>query len=128
MASVNSAHGSFPSSRPRLPGGFTLLEILAVIGILGLLVALTFPAFTKVQRVEEEAAISENLRLIAEAAQRYQLRTGNAVIQLENLVGSDKPIPQLKAVAGESYPEVIDLREDAITATGGAPGDVTYAY
>ncbi len=51
--------------------GFTLVELLAVIAILGLLVTLTFPAITKVQANSRIRACQSNLRQIAISMSTY---------------------------------------------------------
>lgn len=51
--------------------GFTLLELLAVLVILAALATIAIPIFTNKGDVARVAAHKENLRVIADAAQRY---------------------------------------------------------
>jgi len=58
-------------SRSRGASGFTLVEILAVIAILGLLVSLAVPAITKARASGNARACQSNLRQISQLLQSY---------------------------------------------------------
>ena len=60
------------SSAPALgAGAFTLIEMLAVIGIIGILVGLLLPAITAARERAREAACNSNLRQIFMATEMY---------------------------------------------------------
>jgi type IV pilus assembly protein PilA len=84
--------------------GFTLVEIMIVVVIIGLLAAMAVPAFQKVRSTSQNKAVVNNLRQITSAADQYFLETGllTAVV-MTDLVGSDKYIKALPAVANETY-------------------------
>jgi len=48
-------------------------------------------------------AIRSNLRTVAEAANKYYSDTRKKSVTVAELVGPDKPIKQLKSIAGENY-------------------------
>lgn len=56
--------------------GFTLLELLAVLVILAALATIAIPMFTNKGDIARASAHKENLRVIADAAQRYEWDKG----------------------------------------------------
>ncbi len=56
---------------PKRPRAFTLVEILIVLGILGVLCALIFPAFTRAREAGRRTSCANNLRQIGLAFQQY---------------------------------------------------------
>lgn len=69
----------------------------------GLIAAMAIPAFQKVRTSSQEKAVLNNLRQLAAAADQYYLENGKSTADYDDLVGVDKFIAQIKAVAGEDY-------------------------
>ncbi len=70
----------------------------------------------------QRAAVAENLRLLAAAAQQYLADTGADSVSTEDLVGPGKIIPELTPAAGESYQGMVltnDLSNLHITTADG---------
>jgi prepilin-type N-terminal cleavage/methylation domain-containing protein/prepilin-type processing-associated H-X9-DG protein len=62
----------YPVAHPKnKPKGFSLVELLVVIGIIGLLIALLLPALTKAKSVANQIACASNLRSIGQGLSIY---------------------------------------------------------
>ena len=108
--------------------GFTLVEIMIVVVIIGLLAAMAIPAFQKVRASSQDKAVTNNLRQLGGAADQYFLEKGVSSVNTTDLVGSDATqyIKTVTPVAGETYATTL-LQGAAVTATGVA-GARTITY
>ncbi len=57
--------------------GFTLVELMVVLLIIGILVAIAIPVYNTVQKNSKEKACRANIRTIEGAAAQYHADTGN---------------------------------------------------
>lgn len=88
--------------------GFTLVEIMIVVVIIGLLAAMAIPAFQKVRTESQKKSITNNIRQLTAAADQYFLEHGTTSVTVANLVGQDSYVKSLDATSGETYPTTLE--------------------
>jgi general secretion pathway protein G len=66
--------------------GFTLIELIIVITIIGILVGLGLPQFKNATKRAREATLKENLFLLRKLINQYQVDKGNYPQSLQTLV------------------------------------------
>ncbi len=109
--------------------GFTLVEIMVVVVIIGLLAALAVPTFIKIRASSQDKAVLNNLRQLLFSADQYYLESGNTTVASADLVGtgSTNYVKQFQTVANETYAIVL-TQATPITAFGvGRQRTITYS-
>ncbi len=84
--------------------GFTLVEIMIVVVIIGLLAAMAIPAFQKVRTSSQDKAVLNNARQLSAGADQYYLENGVSTVTLTDLLGPTSYVKALNSVANEVYP------------------------
>jgi type IV pilus assembly protein PilA len=84
--------------------GFTLVEIMIVVVIIGLLASMAIPAFQKVRTNSQDKAVLNNARQLSAASDQYYLENGVSSVTLSDLLGPTSYIKALNSVANETYP------------------------
>ncbi|HXQ80119.1 MAG TPA: prepilin-type N-terminal cleavage/methylation domain-containing protein [Opitutaceae bacterium] len=85
--------------------GFTLVEIMIVVVIIGLLATMAIPAFQRVTRSSQDKAVLNNARQLSSAADQYFMESGASTVTLSDLLGPTSYIKSLNSVASEVYPQ-----------------------
>jgi type IV pilus assembly protein PilA len=92
---------------PTAAKGFTLLEIMIVVVIIGVLAAISIPGMQKMRAASQDKAVLNNARQLASAAEQYYHENGFSQVDVTTLVGATAYIKALSLVANETYPTTL---------------------
>ena len=106
--------------------GFTLVEIMIVVVIIGLLAAMAIPAFQKVRTNSQDKAVLNNARQLSAGADQYYLENGVSTVTLTDLIGPTTYVKALNSVAQETYPTT--FTQGTTITIAGVAGSRTITY
>lgn len=110
--------GRHPFPRRTDRSGFTLVEIMVVVVIIGMLAALAVNQFSKIRMRSQDAAVLNNVRQLASASTQYFLENGMSVASLTDLITApNNAVKNLQTLASETYP-LHYTQNEAIIVTG----------
>jgi type IV pilus assembly protein PilA len=111
-----------------LKNGFTLVEIMIVVVIIGLLASMAVPAFQRITLASQEKAVLNNARQLAAGASQYMMENGVGFVPLTTLVGSTNYVKSLSLVAGETYPNNVTVGVPITISGVGGARTITYEF
>jgi len=126
-------------SRPTRRAGFTLVEIMIVVGIITLLAALAIPGFLRARKRAQASRVKDDLRLIEAAVDQYAVETQRqpgAVVSVadwtaylkketllcttgKDLLGHDfgsQTVDQIPIIPSATYAALSDVADDGFWA------------
>lgn len=88
MAVYNDSHASSPtpSDRDRSTGGFTLIELIIVVAIIGILATIALPAMRNAPTKAKEAVLKADLFTMRSCIDQYLADRGHYPASLDELV------------------------------------------
>jgi len=125
--------------QPTRRAGFTLVEIMIVVGIITLLAALAIPGFLRARKRAQASRVKDDLRLIEAAVDQYAIETQRqpgAVVSIadwtaylkrethlcttgRDVLGHDfgaQTVDQIPIVPSETYAVLSDVADDGFWA------------
>ncbi len=107
--------------RPRRSRGFTLIEVMIVIALIGLLVGVAMPTYVHAKNKAREAVLKENLFILRQTIDQYFADKGYYPATLDTLVEEH----YLRKLPVDPFTE--EAQWDEIQAESGASTDPTAA-
>jgi type IV pilus assembly protein PilA len=114
----------------RTQKGFTLVEIMIVVVIIGLLAAMAIPAFQKVRQSSIQKTLINDAKQIAGAANQYMMEYGHTSVEFTSDAGTGKVTSLLSVYVkyiskGNILPGTFAASEESYSVGNAALGAVS---
>ena len=115
-------------SRDRQEGGFTLVELMIVMLIIGVLAAIAIPSYVTSIRNAHEAVLREDLHVMREAIDSYTMDKEKAPQALDDLVQSGYLHEIPKDPVTESSDTWVTDSDDSVESVDQTAGGITNVH
>ncbi|RRA47372.1 type II secretion system protein [Acidipila sp. EB88] len=117
-----------PSTLPTSESGFTLVELMIVMLIIGVLAAIAIPSYTASLRSAREAVFNEDLHVMRQAIDSFTMDKEKAPQSLDDLVQSGylKEIP--KDPITQSRDTWVPDQDDSVESVDQTSGGITNVH
>jgi len=95
--------------KSRSKSGFTLVEILIVVVILGILAAIVIPQFSEASTEARQSSVSSNLQMLRSQIELYKIQHGDAIPAMADL---EDALTTKTNFAGAAYTEAMETAGD----------------